>query len=551
MPSNRPSSLLTRGTSYDEVYSGFAWKVPDRFNIAHAVCERHLGHNLPALIEEGAEGNRTWTFEQLSAASRRLANALAALGISRRDVVAILLPQSAATLIAHLAIYRLGAIALPLFGLFGPDAIEHRLRDSGTRILITDDEGLVKVERMRADLPALRSIVTTGSVEGAGIFRWDDLLSKASDSHTLVDTAATDPALLQYTSGTTGNPKGVLHAHHVLLGILPGVELSHNFLPQDGDVVWTPADWAWGGGLLATLLPALFHRIPVVARRFPKFDPALAIDLMVRNRVRNTFLPPTALRIIRQAATPAQLEQVKLRSIISGGERLGDEMLAWGKEMLGVTISEIYGQTEANLVVCSAESVMSCPSSSMGKPAPGHVVAVVDADGNRLPAGQRGILGVRTPDPVMFLGYWNQPEATQQRFRNGWLITGDIAEADEDGFLYFYGRDDDIISSAGYRIGPDEVENCLLQHPSVAMAAVIGVPDPTRGEIVKAFIVPATGTTAGPELRETIQNFVKQRLSAHEYPREIEFRTTLPLTITGKIMRRELRQEELAREATR
>lgn len=541
--------MLVRAATHDDVYSRFSWKVPQHFNIAHAVCERHAGRNRTALIEESGNANRTWTFEDLSAASRRLANVLASFGVSRGSVIAILLPQSAATLIAHLAIYRMGAIALPLFNLFGPDAIEHRVRDSGAGVLITDDEGLIKVDGVRAGLPDLRAIVTTGSVQGAGLFRWDDLMERASDRHEMIETNASDPALLQYTSGTTGKPKGVLHAHHVLLGILPGVELSHDFMPQEGDVVWTPADWAWGGGLLATLLPALLHGLPVVARRLAKFDPELAIDLMVRNGVRNVFFPPTALRMIRQSAAPALLERVRLRSIISGGERLGEEMLAWGKERLGVDISEIYGQTEANLIVCSCASVMSCPSTSMGKPVPGHVVEIVDAEGNPLPAGQRGIVALRVPDPVVFLGYWKQPEATGGKYRNGRLLTGDIGECDEQGYFYFRGRDDDIISSAGYRIGPDEVENCILQHPAVAMAAVIGVPDPLRGEIVKAFVVPATGTEAGPELREAIREFVKQRLSAHEYPREIEFRSTLPLTVTGKIVRAELRKEENSRRA--
>ncbi len=541
--------MLKLGKTYQELYSGFEWRLPDQFNIAYAVCDRHTGQDLSALFEDFENSSRRWTFDELSVASRRLANALAALGLRKGDVAAIILPQSAATLIAHLAIYRIGAIALPLFSLFGSEAIIHRLQDSSASVLITNDEGVDKISTLQGDLPALRHIISTGAHRPQPILGWDELMSSASENHTIAQTKPSDPALLQYTSGTTGKPKGVLHAHHVLLGILPGVELSHNFLPQAGDIMWTPADWAWGAGLLATLLPSLYHKVPVVARRFSKFDPELAADLMVRQQVRNAFLPPTALRMMRQSMSSASLSRLKLRSITSGGERLGDEMLAWGQERLGVHINEIFGQTEANLVVFNSPSLMSCPVGSMGRAVPGHQVSIVDTDGTPLPPGNRGIIAVRAPDPVMFLGYFKQPEATNGKFRNGWLLTGDVGDSDAEGNLFFRGRDDDIISSAGYRIGPDEVENCILQHPAVSMVAVVGVPDDLRGEIVKAFVVPAADAEAGPNLERAIQAFVKQRLSPHEYPREIEFRSSLPLTITGKVMRRSLREEEANREA--
>lgn len=543
--------MLSDARRYDELRAAFSWAVPESFNIATAVCDRHAGdRGRLAIIEEGEDGAiRPWTFAEVAASSRRLANALTAHGVGQGDRVGILLPQSASTLIAHLAVYRIAAIALPLFALFGPDAVEHRLRDSGAKVLVTDDAGLAKLAEVRDDLPALRWIVSTGRERGPAVSGWDETLAASSDGHEVVATAARDPALIQYTSGTTGKPKGVLHAHHVLLGILPGVEFSHDFFPAPGDLVWTPADWAWGAGLLATLLPALFHGVPVVARRLPKFDPEAAAALMARHEVRNAFLPPTALRMMRQSASAASLARLDLRSVASGGERLGEEMLAWGRERLGVGINEIYGQTEANLVVSGCASIMDTPPASMGRAVPGHVVEIVDSEGRPVPPGTRGIIAVRAPDPVIFLGYWNDPEATSGKFRNGWILTGDVGQRDSDGCFYFHGRDDDVISSGGYRIGPDEIENCLLQHPAVAMAAVIGVPDPVRGEVVKAFTVPSDAALPSHELEAELRRFVQSRLSAHEHPRQIEFRATLPTTITGKLMRRDLRAEEARRTA--
>lgn len=323
----------------DEASSRSGWAIPETFNIAAAVCDRHAGQGRLALIEEGEnDAIRRWTFEDIGAAARRLANVLAASGVGRGDRVGILLPQSAATLIAHLAAYRLAAVALPLFALFGPDALEHRLHDSRAKVLVTDDAGAAKIAALRKELTALQWIVNSGLERGPGILGWDEALAAASDTHELVTTAASDPALLQYTSGTTGSPKGVLHAHHVLLGIMPGVEIAHNSFPQPGDLMWTPADWAWGAGLLATLLPALLHGIPVLARRLPKFEPDLAVDLMARHGVRNTFLPPTALRMMHQSASHASLARLTLRTVASGGERLGDEMLSWGRTVLGVVV---------------------------------------------------------------------------------------------------------------------------------------------------------------------------------------------------------------------
>lgn len=529
--------------TYREVYAGFRWRIPERFNIAQAVCDRHVGANRTALIVETDAGTVELTFEHLEKRSKRFANALAALGVMRGDRVGILLPQCPQALIAQLATYRLGAIALPLFTLFGPDAIEYRLNDSGAKAVVSNAAGIEKLLAIRDGLAAEPILIGIDDPGDGRVLDWTALLDAASPEHAIVGTAAEDPALIIYTSGTTGQPKGALHAHRVLLGHLPGVEFPHDFFPQPGDRMWTPADWAWIGGLLDVLLPSLFHGVPVLAKRLAKFDPEEAFALLARHGIRNSFMPPTALKMMRQVPRPRERFSYALRSVASGGERLGDEMLDWGRETFALTMNEFYGQTEANLTVGNCASVMPLKQGSMGRAIPGHVLEVVDEDGNPLSPGETGIIAVKAPDPVFFLRYWNRPEATEEKFRNGWLLTGDTGRRDDEGYFWFHARNDDVINSGGYRIGPTEIEECLMRHPAVGMAAVVGVADAVRGEIVKAFIVPREGVAADEALRADLQAFVKARLSAHEYPRRIEFRSSLPLTITGKIRRKELREE--------
>jgi acetyl-CoA synthetase len=348
--------------------------------------------------------------------------------------------------------------------------------------------------------------------------------------------------MMIYTSGTTGQPKGALHAHRVLLGHLPGAELPHFPFPQKGDRFWTPADWAWAGGLLDVLLPSLHHGMPVVARKLDKFDPADAFALMARAQVRNAFIPPTALRMMRAAANPQGRYDFKLRSVGSGGESLGIEALEWGKSALGLVINEFYGQTECNLVLGSCAQLGMLKPGAIGKPVPGHTVAVIGRDGAVLNAGELGQIAVKRPDPVMFLEYWGKPEATRDKFIGDWMTTGDQGVMDEDGYFSFVGRDDDVITSAGFRIGPGEIEDCLIRHPAVALAAVVGKPDALRTEIVKAFIVLKKSHVASDALTAEIQSFVKTRLSAHEYPREVAFIDDMPMTTTGKVIRRLLRE---------
>ena len=531
--------MIQRGESYDEVYGGFRWKLPGCFNIGVTACDRHAtGDGRLALIYEAPDGRvDRFSFDDLKRLSNRCANALAAMGVRPGDRVGVLLPQRPETAIAHIAVYKLGAVALPLFTQFGPDALEHRLGDSGARALITDSENLTKLP---AGLPDLATILVVDGDGGGNPLFWPSL-ERAADSFSPANTGIDDPALVIYTSGTTGKPKGALHAHRTLLGHLPGVQLAHDFFPAPGDLYWTPADWAWIGGLLDVLLPSLYFGVPVLAHRARKFDPEEAFALMARHGVRNAFLPPTALKMMRQVPSPRERFGHRLRSVASGGEALGEDILGWCRGAFGVEVNEFYGQTEANLLVGNCASLFPVRPGSMGRATPGHRIEVVSPAGGSLPAGESGIIAARRPDPVMFLGYWNNPEATRAKFAGEWLLTGDVAVKDADGYIWYKGREDDLISSGGYRIGPTDIEDCLMKHTAVLMAAVVGSPDPVRGEIVKAFVVLKPETAAGPGLEEEIRAFVGARLAHYQAPREIAFVSALPMTATGKIMRRELR----------
>jgi len=537
------------GETYEQLYATFRWELPARFNIAAAICDRwaEQAPTSTALIYETRDGAiETWSFRRLQQAANRLAHALIGLGVAPGDRVAIHMPQCPEAPIAHIAIQKIGAIALPMFNLFGPDAVRYRLEDSGARVLISAAEAYARTEAAIAGVATLEHVLLVGEAGRGGGRRapagfWPTL-EAARDAPISHDSGADDPALLMYTSGTTGNPKGVLHPQRVLIGHLPGVMVANEFFPQPGDRFWTPADWAWAGGLLDVLLPSLHEGVAVAGSARAKFDPEWAFDFMARHGVRNVFMPPTALRLMRQVPSPRSRHAVSLRSVMTGGERLGEDMIAWGKEALGLTLAEFYGQTEVNLLVGNCPKLFSVRAGSMGRAIPGHAVEVVDNDGRVLPAGEAGIVAVSRPDPVMFLEYWRKPEATAEKFRGAWCLLGDIAVKDADGYFWFQGRDDDIIASAAYRIGPGEVEQCLMTHPAVALAGVIGSPDPIRGEVVAAFIVPAPGVTPGDALAAEIQAYVKERLAAHEYPRKVRFIAEMPMTITGKVRRVDLRK---------
>ncbi len=531
---------------YDNLIKNFKWNIPTNFNIGIYCCDVHDSEKL-ALIYEDENGNvKNYSFGKIKEYSNKLANLLINLGMKKGDRFAILLSQQPETLIAHLSGYRLGLICVPLFVLFGEEALEYRLNNSEAKILILNKSDLEKVIAIKKNLPNLEKIIVVGDTnEDSLIVNYYKAIENSSSDFSPLNTSPEDPALIIYTSGTTGPPKGALHAHRTLLGHLPGVEISHNFFPKKNDLFWTPADWAWIGGLYDVLFPSLYHGIPVLACRMKKFDPEKALFLMQKHNVKNVFMPPTALKILKNVPKIKERFNLKLRTIASGGESLGEETLSWAKEEFGITINEFYGQTEANMIVSNCAEIMDVKPGSMGRSVPGHIVKVVDENGNVLPPGEEGEIAVKSPDPVMFIEYWKNPEATKEKFINEWLLTGDMGKMDEDGYFWFLGRKDDVISSGGYRIGPSEIEDCLIKHEAVALSAVIGKPDKIRGEIVKAFIVLKGGVKPSEELKKEIQNFVKNRLAAHEYPREIEFVDSLPMTLTGKIKRKELKMREI------
>jgi len=448
--------------------------------------------------------------------ANRLARALLTR-VQAGDRVGVLLSQTPWCAAAHLAIWKIGAISVPLFKLFKQDALSSRLSDAGVSLVLTDAEG-------RALVGGLADCWLAAE---AGV-----------DGDPVPDMPATPatPAVLIYTSGTTGKPKGALHGHGVLDGHIPGVRISHDRLGQPGDRLWTPADWAWIGGLFDVLMPGLALGVPVVAARLPKFDVASCQDVIARAQVRNVFFPPTALRMLK--AEGAQLPG--LRSVASGGEPLGAEMLEWGRTALGVTINEFYGQTECNMVVSSCASQYPPQPGCMGKPVPGFDVDVIDPMG--APTLDEGDIAVRRGAPSMMLGYWQRPQDTTEKYRGDWMLTGDRGQRAGD-FIRFVGRDDDVITTSGYRIGPAEIEDCLLTHPDVATVGVIGKPDPLRTEIVKAYVVLKPGRAPNAD---ALRDHVKTRLAGHAYPREIEFLDALPMTVTGKVIRKDLKARAAA-----
>jgi acetyl-CoA synthetase len=534
---------------YREVYESFRWEVPARFNIAVACCRRHAADRDRVALRWEDEGGATstWTYRELQEQANRLSNALSALGVNRGDRVAIILPQRPETAIAHLACYQMGAVAMPLSILFGPDALEYRLQHSGAVAALADPASLPALAQARDRLPALVHVIGVAGARESRVTPWETLLERASSGFEPVDTAADDPAILVYTSGTTGPPKGALKAQRGLLGNLPGFSYSHDVFPQEGDFFWSPADWAWTGGLMDALLPTLYHGCALLGYR-GRFDPEKALWLMQKYAVRNTFLFPTALKMMMKAAPrPRERWRLALRSIMSAGESVGETVFAWSREALGVTVNEMFGQTEINYIVGNSHTLWPAEPGSIGRPYPGHRVACIDDAGSEVPPGELGdIAAWDEGDPVFFLGYWKNAEATRSKYTGRWCRTGDLARRDERGNFWYQGRADDVFKSAGYLIGPSEIENCLLKHPAVANCAVVGKPDAERTHIVKAFIVLSPGQAATSALEAELRQHVRSRLAPYEYPKEIEFIDSLPMTTTGKVQRRLLRERDRA-----
>ena len=566
---------------YADLHGRFGWQVPKRFNMA-AVCSRRWAAD-PATAQETAviatapgQPDRRHSYAELQQQANRLSSALTALGVRRGDRVAIVMPQRFETAVAYMAVLQMGAVGMPLSQLFGPEALEFRLQDSEAVVAICDGSTLAAVQSVSGNCPQLRALIVV-EAPASGALAWSDLLASASARFKAVDTLADEAAVLIYTSGTTGNPKGALIPHRALIGNLTGFVCSQNWFGFDPfdvaqpsqAVFWSPADWAWTGGLMDALLPSLYFGRPIVAFN-GRFSPQAAFELMERHGVTHTFLFPTALKAMMKAyPQPRKQFRVQLQAIMSAGEAVGDAVFAYCQQQLGVTVNEMFGQTEINYIVGNCARLYPAKPGSMGKGYPGHRVAVIDDEGHECPVGVPGDVAVHRldvhgdPDPIFFLGYWKNEAATRAKFTgdmaSSWCRTGDMAIRDAEGYLWYQGRADDVFKAAGYRIGPGEIENCLVKHPAVANAAVVPKPDAERGAVVKAYVVLAQeylnakpGRSlgdAGFEARLTaeLQAHVKGKLAPYEYPKDIEFVASLPMTTTGKVQRRVLRQQEEAR----
>ena len=557
---------------YADLHRRFGWKVPRHFNMAE-VCSRRWAAD-PATASQTAviacspdREDRYHGYAELQAQANRLSNALAALGVRRGDRVAIVLPQRFETAVAYMAVLQMGAVGMPLSQLFGPEALEFRLHDSEAVVAICDASTLPAMLSVTAQCPLLGHVIAVDA-QAPGVLDWSAVLAQEPASFDLVPTLADEAAVLIYTSGTTGNPKGALIPHRALIGNLTGFVCSQNwfgFDPFDASVksqavFWSPADWAWTGGLMDALLPTLYFGRPIVGYN-GRFAPQTAFELMQRHGVTHTFLFPTALKAMMKAfPRPREQFTLQLEAIMSAGEAVGDAVFAWCRDQLGVTVNEMFGQTEINYIVGNCARLYPAKPGSMGKGYPGHRVAVIDDEGNECPVGVPGDVAVHrldihgNPDPIFFLGYWKNEAATRAKFTgdmtNSWCRTGDLAVRDADGYLRYQGRSDDVFKAAGYRIGPSEIENCLVKHPAVANAAVVPKPDAERGAVVKAYVVLTPGTTGNDALIAGLQAHVKGKLAPYEYPKEIEFVDALPMTTTGKVQRRVLRlqEEERARQ---
>jgi acetyl-CoA synthetase len=577
-----PNPAQGSADRYQAIHQGFGWQVPKRFNMAQACCGQWAANPATArrtAIREHLAGQglgRSWTFGQLQKAANQLSRVLQAQGVRRGDRVAIVMPQRFETAVAYMAVLQMGAVAMPLSMLFGPEALAFRINDSQTRVAVCDESTVQALQQARPDCPGLQILMGVGQAGLLADLDYAQAMASQSDSFQAVSTLADDPAVLIYTSGTTGNPKGALIPHRALIGNLTGFVCSQNWFGFDPfqakrpskAVFWSPADWAWTGGLMDALLPSLYFGRPIVAFN-GRFSPDMAFEILQSHGVTHTFLFPTALKAMMKAVPDVKARyRLKLQAMMSAGEAVGDAVFGYCQAQMGVTVNEMFGQTEINYVVGNCTRLWPAKPGSMGKGYPGHQVAVIDEAGRLCPPGTPGEVAVNRfdvhgqPDPVFFLGYWNNDKATKAKYTGNWCRTGDMAVADEDGYLWYQGRTDDMFKAAGYRIGPGEIENCLVKHPAVQNAAVVPKPDADRGAVVKAYVVlspdwqsrrPKGPRRTGFEdgVRRALQAHVKGLLAPYEYPKEIEFIDQLPMTTTGKVQRRVLRLQEEARATAR
>jgi acetyl-CoA synthetase len=518
-------------SSYEEAVAEHRWEVPERYNIAADVCDKHPREKL-AMIHEDFSGNvRNVTWGELQDLSNRFANVLVGHGVERGDRVAMLLPATPETAAAFLGTWKVGAILLSMSVLYGDDGIRHRVTDSQAKVLVTNAANADRIERQLVEQILILD---------------DDLLAHGSTSFTCADTAADDAAQLYYSSGTTGLAKGILHAHRY---ILAHEEFVYCHDVRDGELFHGMGEWAWAAGICPLIGPWRYGAVQAVYQREGGFEPGKQLDFLSRHGVTNVFATPTAIRSMMSIGDASTRYPQKFRIVCSAGEPLNPEAIRWFRDQYGVTVLDFYGLTES-YPLCGNYPFMEVREGSMGKPMPGWEVAILDEDERPVAGGERGEICLKArSNPHYPLGYWNRPEEdTKEAFGGDWFHTKDAASTDADGYYWYEGRADDVIIAAGYRIGPFEVESACLEHPAVAEAAAVASPDERRGNVVKAFVVLAAGHEPSDELAEEIKHYVRDHLSAYAYPRKIEFVPDLPKTLTGKIRRIELRQREFAKQ---
>ena len=524
--------------SYERFHRSFRWEVPERFNFGADVVDRIAReHDGPALIAQASTGAvRRYSFSDMSRLTSRLAGSLRKLGICKGDFVIVMLPRIPEWQISIVAVLKIGAIPIPCIEMLTTKDLAYRIRNSGAKAVICRAEHTEKFTALEDD-PAVR--ISVGATPG-----WMDFqaaIDAATPDFVPETVLAEDPAIMYYTSGSTGQPKGVMHASRALYSWWVSAEYWLDLGPRD--VIWCTADTGWSKAGTSILFGpwargscAFFYDGP--------FDPAQRLRLLERHRITVYCAPTTELMRVAEQDV-ANYDLGALRQTVSAGEAVSPVIAERWLKATSMPVSEAYGQTETLMLVLNYLGEPVKPG-SMGRPSPGSTVAIIGPDGNPVVEGEEGDIALLTPNPQLMLGYWREPERTARCFVDGhhgrWYVTGDRGVSDSDGYIWYRGRIDDIINSAGYRIGPTEVENALLEHPDVAECAVVGKPDPERGEIVKAFVLPKANRRADSILARELQDHCKSLTAPYKYPREIEFIDSIPKTMTGKIRRSELRE---------
>lgn len=534
------------GKNYEEVYNNFDWDIPKEYNIGVDICDKWASDKsrLALIYVDENQREHKYTYWELMIQSNRLANGLKSINLKKGDRVAVLLPSCPETLFTHLAVYKSGAILLPLLELFGSLAVKYRLQSSGAKIIVTDQDNLHKVLEVKSELPDLEKIIVINPGDQQDVIDFYEILNKGNRQFIPVQTLAEDPAIIIYTSGTTGQPKGALHAHRLLLAEVVNFSFALNFFPQKGDLLWTHCDWGYIAGSFAALYPCLHFGMTIVEnRRTGRFDPHEALKIISRYGVSVIFAISTAIRMIRKEVPfPKDHYNLdELRSITIGGETMGDNLYEWGKSALGVEFNENYGMTECDFTISNCSAIMDVFPGSMGRAIPGHTVGIINPEGDEVASGEYGEIAIQRPDPSLFLEYWQNQKATQKRYNGDWFLTGDFGYKDKNGYFWFVGREDDVIETSGFRVGPGEIEDVIMKHEAVEMAAAIGIPHEIKGEVVKAYVILKKNVSISPELEQSIKDHVRNKLEAWAYPKEIEFVTELPIGNTGKVLKKELK----------